>query len=105
MRHVRAILAAVCGLWLLALPASADDHDDHERAREALAAGRILPLESILKRVRTERTGDILDVDLEDGHDGRFVYEIKLLTPEGRVVKLEYDAATGDLLRSKERRR
>lgn len=104
MLHVRLTAAALCGVLLLASPASADERD-HERAREAVASGRILPLEAIVERARAEVGGDILDVELEDEHDGRFVYEIKVLAPGGRIVKLEYDAATGDLLRSKGRRR
>ena len=105
MIHVRIIAAAVCGVLLLAGPAAADRRDDHERAREAVASGRILPLEAIVERARAETGGDVLDVELEDEHDGRFVYEIKILAPGGRIVKLEYDAATGALLRSKGRRR
>ena len=104
MLHVRLTTAALCGVLLLASPASAGERD-HERAREAVATGRILPLETIVERVRAEIGGDILDVELEDDHDGRFVYEIKVLAPGGRIVKLEYDAATGDLLRFKGRRR
>lgn len=99
------IAAAACGVLLLAGPALAGRQEDHERAREALAAGRILPLDSIVARARTEVQGDILDVELEDEDDGRFVYEIKMLAPEGRIEKLEYDASTGVLLRSKLRRR
>lgn len=105
MLHTRVIVAATCGVLLFASPASADRRDDHERAREAVTAGRILPLDAIVERARTEMDGDILDVDLEDEHDGRFVYEIKVLAPGGRIVKLEYDAATGALLRSKGRGR
>ena len=37
--------------------------------------------------------------------DGRWVYEIKLLQPGGRLVKLEVDAATGQVLRLRERSR
>lgn len=105
MLYIRVIAAAVCIIPLLAGPAAADRRDDHERAREAVAAGRILPLETIVERVRAEVGGEILDVELEDEHDGQLVYEIKVLAPGGRIVKLEYDAATGALLRSKGRGR
>lgn len=105
MFHTRMIVAAACGVLLLTGTASADRRDDHERAREAVAAGRILPLDAIVERARAEVDGDILDVELEDEHGGGFVYEIKILAPGGRIVKLEYDAATGALLRSKGRRR
>ncbi len=75
------IAAAACGVLFLAGSALADGQDDHERAREAVAAGRFLPLDTIVARARTEVDGDILDVELEDEDDGRFVYEIKMLAP------------------------
>ncbi|OYD82213.1 PepSY domain-containing protein [Azospirillum brasilense] len=92
--------AALLSLILLgaALPVGADDDRDHERAREAFRSGRAMPLEAILARAQADFPGDILDVEFED-EDGRIVYEIKTITAEGRVLKLKYDAATGDLLR------
>jgi uncharacterized membrane protein YkoI len=42
----------------------------------------------------------VIEVDL-DREDGRWVYELKLLPPSGRVFELEVDAATAAVLRSK----
>ncbi len=89
------ILLAFVFLLGLALPAAADD--DAARALEELRAGRILPVETIVAAARQQFGGDLLDVELEDEDEG-FVYEIKLLAPDGRILKLEYDAATGALL-------
>lgn len=99
MLTVRLTVAALCGVLFFAIPALAEDDGDHERAREALAAGRVLPFEAIVDLARRDVAGDILDVDLEDGQDGRFVYALKVLGPRGRVMKLAYDGATGDRLR------
>lgn len=101
---MNAVRTALLSLVLLAaaLPAAAvagDDGDhDHERAREAFRSGRALPLEAILARAQADFPGDVLDVEFEED-DGRIVYEIKTITAEGRVLKLKYDAATGELLR------
>jgi uncharacterized membrane protein YkoI len=82
-------------------PAWADG--DHARARAAREAGRILPLERIVEEARRQTDGGvILDVELED--EGRWIYEVKALSPDGRIVKLEYDARTGALLKEKRRR-
>src|SRR3546814_436061 len=78
-----------------ALPLSADD--DHDRAREAVRSGRVLSLEAVLAAMRTGFAGQVLDVELEED-DGAVVYEIELLTPDGRKIELEYDARTGRLL-------
>lgn len=97
MNAARAVLLSLV-LLTATLPAAADDDRDHERAREAFRSGRVLPLEAILARAQADFPGDILDVEFED-EDGQIVYEIKTITAEGRVLKLKYDAATGDLLR------
>ena len=39
----------------------------------------------------------VVEVELERD-DGRWLYELKLLTPEGVLVEMELDAATGALL-------
>lgn len=83
-------------LLLLAAPALADD-DDHDRAREALARGEILPLSRILLVVEREVGGRIIEIDL-DRDDGRYVYEVEAVSPDGRMVELSIDAATGAVL-------
>jgi uncharacterized membrane protein YkoI len=86
---------------LLAAPALASDKD-HDRAREAVKAGQVMPLRTVLERLEREHPGEVLDVELEDEH-GRLVYEVKLLQSDGRLVKLELDAKTATVLRRKER--
>lgn len=109
------LFAAIFTAVLLALPAAADDQD---RAREDVAAGRILPLAAIVERATARFGGTVLDAEYEDEDEGEHRdrgrpfhnrYEIKLLTPDGRILQLDYDAVTGDLLgqrgRLRERRR
>ncbi len=96
----KAILALV--MILSAAPVLADGRHDHDQARQAVESGDILPLSAILQRLRAEQPGELVETELESRH-GRLVYEIKLLTPEGRLLKLYYDAHTGEILRRKER--
>jgi uncharacterized membrane protein YkoI len=79
----------------------ADDH--HDRAKKAREAGQIVPLQAILDQVQAEFTGSPVEIDLEDDDDGPWIYTVKLLTPAGAIVKLEYDARDGRLLRVKGR--
>lgn len=85
------LLGSACGMALAF-------GDDHERARAALQAGEVLPLPLLLERVAREQPGQVLAVELER-HDGLWVYELKLLDPAGRLVKLEVDARSAELLR------
>ncbi len=95
-------LAAVLALALASPPAQADS--DQDRARAAVQAGQVLPLKTVLERLEREHPGQVLEVELEQD-DGRWIYEIKLLQPGGRLVKLELDAATAAVLRRQERAR
>lgn len=97
---LRSICLAI--LLMLSAPAIADggDHDhDHDRARAALERGDILPLSRILAIVEKTWGGRVIEVDL-GRDDGRFVYEIEIVTPAGRLLEAEIDAATGDLIES-----
>lgn len=94
------LLAAVA----LSTPAAfADDDDDHERARRAVQAGEVLPLRTILDHVARDFPGDVIETELEES-DGAFIYEIKVISPEGRVMKIHYNARTGSVLRVKGKR-
>ena len=102
------ILAVMAfGIWALlgtVNPVMADD-DDQEVAREALAKGLIKPLSHLLEKIEATYSGQVLEVELEsedmEGYDGAneiMIYEIKLLTPQGNVVKLKFNAKNLELL-------
>lgn len=73
-----------------------------ETARELRNAGVILALESILDKVR-ERYPEarLLEAELEKD-DGIYIYELEILTREGRVRELEVDAASARILDDEE---
>ena len=77
---------------------AADDADDGARPPR-----NVVPLSTILASARRIVTGKMIEVELEFDVDsptgaGRWIYEIEFLTPDGRIVELEYDARTGQLL-------
>jgi len=106
MQRIRRYIAAVATTLLFAItataPASADDRRDHDLARQALQAGEILPLRMILERVERAHPGQIMEVELER-KDGTWIYEIKMLRPNGALVKLKVNARDGALLDGGER--
>lgn len=106
MQSIRSFPVTVAAALLLAMasagPAGASDARDHDRARQALEAGEVLPLRTILERVERDNPGQVMEVELER-KDGLWIYEIKLLRPGGSLVKLKINARDGTLLDSKER--
>ena len=101
--------SALSATLLVALPARADDDDDdddddHDRARRAVEQGRALPLRVVLDQVERQFQGRAVNVELERER-GRLIYEIRLLQADGRVVKLDVDAASGAVLKVKQKSR
>lgn len=103
-RTVLAMLAACLHLALV-LPSHADDwrdgRRDHDRARRALEAGEILPLDTVLERVARDTPGRVMEVELEREH-GRWVYEIRLLRSGGVLIKLMVDARDGTVITNRD---
>lgn len=75
--------------------------DDLEIAREAVARGEILPLATILPDIQKQHPGRVIEVELEL-NDGRRVYEIEIVTSDGRLIELDVDARTGTLVELEE---
>lgn len=105
----------VLPLWLAVLAcgsATSLAGDDHDRARRALEAGEVLPLQAILVRVERALPGQVIDVELErdDDHErdhgnnkkiDRWIYKIKMLRTGGVLVKLKVDARNGTIIGKK----
>ena len=96
--NFRTLLLLTAALLPLILPSPllADD-SDHDRAREALEAGKILPLRTILTQLERDYPGQIIEVELEYDDD-IWIYEIELLRNGGALVKMKIDATNGTLL-------
>ena len=62
---------------------------------------RLLPLANILEIVRARVPGEVIEVELED-EDGRFEYEVTILTADGRAIETTVDASTGTIRKSEE---
>jgi uncharacterized membrane protein YkoI len=98
----RFVIAVALGLAVMPFAAKADD--DHHEARQAVAAGDVAPLERLLARIHQDFGGQVLKVELDredDKSKAAWVYEAKVLTAEGSVLKLDYDAKTLELLKMK----
>lgn len=74
---------------------------DSDYARDAVSQGRILPLAQVLDNIQRRYPGRIIEVELDDD-DGIIVYEIELITSDGRYFGIEVDAVTGAILEFEE---
>ena len=93
----RAACSIVLLVGLLTSAAALADSLSPDRVRALVEGGEILPLEEILKRNEANTHGRIVGIELERKR-GTYVYEIKVLRPDGHYVKLEIDARSGTLI-------
>jgi len=70
---------------------------DHDEARRLFENGDILPLETLLSKLRETHRGRVLEVELET-EQGINIYEIELLTADGQVLEVKADASSGKIL-------
>lgn len=96
MKRLAPLVAAALML-AIALPADADS--DHDRARQALEAGEILPLRSVLDKLARDVPGQVMEVELERSSE-RWIYEIKLLQAGGALIKLKVDARDATVIKT-----
>lgn len=71
-------------------------HDPRD-IRAAVERGDVLALPRVLELAQRRVPGEVLEVEL-DKDDGRITYEVKVLTPDGRVREVTIDAHSGKVL-------
>ena len=94
------IRSCLLGLLLaaLALTGAVAGQSDQQRARDAMQAGRIRPLQEILAQIHRRIPGRILNAWLEEGGGGLWIYRLKLLDLRGNIVGVVVDARNGQIL-------
>ncbi|WP_165799519.1 PepSY domain-containing protein [Sphingomonas oleivorans] len=65
--------------------------------RAAVARGEVLPLPRILSLAQARVPGEVVKVEIEQERWG-LKYEVKILTPNGRVREVSLNARTGALI-------
>lgn len=67
------------------------------QARDAVQRGEIRPLEEVTAQVQKRYPGRLLDAQLRQAR-GRWIYHLKMLTRNGRVLRVAVDARTAQIL-------
>ncbi len=92
--HRALAVLLLCGVALA--PLARDIGQDE--ALQLRRSGELLPFEAVLAVALGRYPGaSLLEVELEE-EDGRYVYELELLTAGGEVRELEIDARSGAVL-------
>lgn len=92
-----AVVVALSGT--ASLTRAGDDRDDEDD--KVPRVGEIVPLQHLLERIDRDFGGHVLKVEIDDDgheHGTTWVYKAKVLTSDGHVLELEYDAKDLELL-------
>jgi len=71
---------------------------EQEAIRIAVQRGELLPVPRVLSIAQSKVRGEVVKVELDYEPTG-IKYEVKILTPSGRVREVEINARTGALIR------
>ncbi len=88
--------ASLAAPALMAEERGADQHDQ-DRARQALEHSEVRPIADVLAAVTTRVPGEVVGVELEREH-GNWVYEIKVIASDGRLLEVMVEAATARVI-------
>ena len=79
-----------------------DEHEmtDEDRALGAVERGEVLPLERVMSQLEGHIHGEISGIELEK-EDGIWVYEFKVISPQGLMMEVHIDAKTGKFVEKK----
>nr|WP_299243513.1 PepSY domain-containing protein [uncultured Halomonas sp.] len=88
------LLAAL--IWLGGMPLIQAD-DDWRGLHDEVQSGRLVALSEVLDWLEKHYLGEVLEVELER-EDGKALYEVEMIGPQGQLVEFEFDAANGELI-------
>lgn len=71
---------------------------DHDLARDLVEHGEIRPLREIISHLSGQYSGEVVGISLKRKR-GRWIYEFRILTAEGRRLELAIDAQSMDMIR------
>lgn len=98
MKHgIRLLLALASSVVMFTGQVAASPPKDHDLARQALEAGEILPLRTVLERIARDYPGEVMEVELEQDN-GKWTYEIKMIRRGGGIAKLKLNAKDASLI-------
>ncbi len=103
LRRLSAVFAlaatlSVAGLFAPEISAFAQGCLSSRDARSAVQTGQAVPLSKALKQIKAATGGEILPTPQLCNSGGQLVYIVKVLKPDGQVMTLTVDAASGSVL-------
>lgn len=92
----------VAALWLTTVGQGSASDLSQDEALKLRKQGEILSSQTFIERaLERHPKARLLELELEK-KQGRYIYEVELLTAYGQVRELKFDASSGELLEDEE---
>jgi len=100
--RITTLAALVSSAAAAATDAREDDRERRDAVRRAVESGDAMPLSQILPKLRRRIAGDVTGVDIERAR-GRWLYEFRVISRDGRMLDVYIDARSGEIERVEEK--
>ncbi len=101
MNIVRIILSGlICLFFLTADPAAAIARQDQDEALKGRKKGDLIPYGQIARKAERQFGGRVVGQQLRQTGADQWVYELKILKDDGKVLTVVMDAKNGKVLRT-----
>jgi uncharacterized membrane protein YkoI len=99
MKHTSMLLIAVGALLVVNGPlgVQANGKEDESKEKAELAAAAKVTIEQAIKTASEKTPGKVIEAELEKKH-GKTVWEVEVLTGDGKVVEVHLDAESGAVI-------
>jgi hypothetical protein len=87
---VAAVFAVTGTAW-------SDKKEGKKKGKAAMAASLKVPIEQAIKAAADKTGGKVIEAELEHKH-GKTVWEIEVVTPDGKTVEVHVDADSGAVI-------
>lgn len=78
------------------------ENGERETVRAAVERGELKSLSEVLQAVRPKLPGEVVGIEIER-EEGLWIYEFRIADDKGRLFDVYVDAATAQLLKTKEK--
>lgn len=96
------VYACLAVLWLTCVGQAVARDLSQDEALKLRQEGKVLASQTFIQRaLERHPKARLLELELEKKH-GRYIYEVELLTVQGQVRELKFDASSGELLKDEE---
>lgn len=101
MNIMRTILSGlVCLFFLAAVPGAGVAQQDQDEALKGRKKGDLIPYGQIARQAEQRFGGQVVGQKLRQTGPGKWVYELKLLKEDGKVMMVIMDAKTARVIKT-----